>query len=207
MTYVYDIFVNFNNDFFEFYEWNKKDVITHIKKMPVIKINSNSLKSIINGKSYLNKNIICKYQNKGETYNNNLKYNYLALTNGMQAIVIFFNSKGNIIKKSSLIFEDEESIIEVSNKLICNNIIEKTINLNLDFKLTRNEKEKKEFLIKNIKKISDNKLKYLYFDCFNKKNNNLEIILKEITCELKNNNEDIWQKCYNLINLVYQKNK
>ena len=32
MTYIYDIVLNFNNDFYEFYEWDKNDNLTLIKK-------------------------------------------------------------------------------------------------------------------------------------------------------------------------------
>ena len=37
MKYIYDIVLNFNEEFFEFYDWNLNDEITHIKKIPIIK--------------------------------------------------------------------------------------------------------------------------------------------------------------------------
>ena len=38
MKYIYDIELNFNNKYYEFYEWEKKDNITHINKIPYYKI-------------------------------------------------------------------------------------------------------------------------------------------------------------------------
>ena len=38
MTYIYDILLNFNEEYYEFYDWNKEDTIVHIKKIPIYKI-------------------------------------------------------------------------------------------------------------------------------------------------------------------------
>ena len=37
MIYIYDILLNFNNEFYEFYEWEKSDLLFHIKKFLFIK--------------------------------------------------------------------------------------------------------------------------------------------------------------------------
>jgi len=33
MTYIYDILLNFKDDLYEFYDWNKTDNIIHIRKI------------------------------------------------------------------------------------------------------------------------------------------------------------------------------
>ena len=38
MNYTYDILANFNETYYEFYEWNNKDELTHIKRLPIIKV-------------------------------------------------------------------------------------------------------------------------------------------------------------------------
>ena len=48
MTYIYDIVLNFNNDFYEFYEWDKNDNLTLIKKIPLIKVESDFLDKVFN---------------------------------------------------------------------------------------------------------------------------------------------------------------
>ena len=48
MTYIYDIVLNFNNDFYEFYEWDKNDNLTLIKKIPLIKVESDFLDQVFN---------------------------------------------------------------------------------------------------------------------------------------------------------------
>ena len=39
MNYIYDILVNFKETLYDFYEWNKNDNITHIRKIPLFRIN------------------------------------------------------------------------------------------------------------------------------------------------------------------------
>ena len=48
MNYIYDIILNFQERIYDFYEWNKTDVITHIRKIPVFKISSKDLYNIEN---------------------------------------------------------------------------------------------------------------------------------------------------------------
>ena len=38
MKYIYDLELNFKNKYYDFYEWEKKDKITHIKKIPSYKV-------------------------------------------------------------------------------------------------------------------------------------------------------------------------
>ena len=38
MEYIYDIVLNFNDCYYEFYEWNSKDKIINVKKIPVYRI-------------------------------------------------------------------------------------------------------------------------------------------------------------------------
>ena len=51
MIYIYDILLNFDDGvrLLDFYEWDKKDGLTHIKKIPVFKISSIDMDNIING--------------------------------------------------------------------------------------------------------------------------------------------------------------
>ena len=206
MTFINDIFINLNEEYFEFYEWNKKDYIEHLKKTPIIKITNNDLTTIIDNKVIIKNEFITEYANKCEKYNNK-NYNYIALTDGCRSIVVLFNKKGNILKKSSLIFEDEENICLLAKELDNNKIIYKVNKKYVLKNFTRLEKERIKYILKNIKKISCNCLKYLYYDCFNKEENDIHLIINTITNELKKDNSDIYIKCNNLFNIIYQQNK
>ena len=43
MNYIYDVIANFNNKVYDFYDWNKKDIITHIKKCLIIKTDTKTV--------------------------------------------------------------------------------------------------------------------------------------------------------------------
>ena len=47
MNYTYNIKVNLKNELINFYEWNKMDKITILKKVPVFKVNDNVYENII----------------------------------------------------------------------------------------------------------------------------------------------------------------
>ena len=36
MNYIYDIVLNFNKEYYNFFEWNKRDNIVNVKKIPLI---------------------------------------------------------------------------------------------------------------------------------------------------------------------------
>ena len=38
MNYIYDIYLNFNNIPYDFFEWNKNDNLIHLKKIPIYKV-------------------------------------------------------------------------------------------------------------------------------------------------------------------------
>ena len=41
MTYIYDIVVNFvdGDRLIEFFEWDRRDIVEHIRKIPLIRVN------------------------------------------------------------------------------------------------------------------------------------------------------------------------
>ena len=84
-----------------------------------------------------------------------------------------FNNSGICIGKSRLLLDEEEEVLE----LISNNKIYK-INYKLikkdkiEYYKTVNEIKKRKYIIKQLNKTHDvDKLNYIYYDCFNKVDN------------------------------------
>ena len=63
MNYIYDVILNFQNEYFDFYEWNKTDNIHHMRKIPILKINNQKFSEI--------KKHIVKFDEKLIKYLNN----------------------------------------------------------------------------------------------------------------------------------------
>ena len=186
MEYIYDIVLNFQDNYYDFYEWQKKDKIINIKKIPIYKINNKDYLNIKNNKVTINKESLPKTNNM------------FLLTSGIEIIAILINNKGKILKKSSLIFEESDDILEDKDKIKVINIkykIDKKNPTNLN---SRIEQEKIKFINKFFKIINKRKdeylLKYLYYEIYNKEED-IDIIYNKLLYLSKN---DI-NKIYNSI--------
>lgn len=201
MEYIYDIILNFHKHYYDFYEWNNTDKIVHIKKIPLIKIDSTSFNRIKNNHNYIDEFFINTIKDKTICYNTKEK-NFCLLCNGKQAIAIKLNQNGEITGKSSLLLDEEMEVVEQAYSLPIT-----TINIIKEIKekvrkvgRTYQDKENKVKSILN--KLDEAKdkyiLKYLYYECYliDKENN----IKNELLNSIKDEEQLI--KIYNsLINL------
>lgn len=192
MNYIYDILLNFNKELYDFYEWNKNDFIIHIKKIPLIRISSMKLKDIINHNIIFSDNFLEKIQNKTEEYCNrkikNLDKVFL-LTDGLDVIGINISDG---ISYSKLLIDEEIEVLEIATK-IKESVIEykKVSKKNIKEFKTRKEIEEEKYVISElnniIKKNDSNQLRYLYYECFNKRCFDDEIVKKELLNNVINN--------------------
>ena len=211
MTYIYDIVLNFNNDFYEFYEWDKNDNLTLIKKIPIIKVESDFLDKVFNLKLKIDDPLILEITDKCEVNNKKkkiLKYACL-LTDSYRIIGILLNNKGEIIKLSDLLIDESFEALNISKRLQTKNIAYNILGTrNNNYFLTRNEikiKEYMEFELKRINKENDlEKLKYLYFEFFNKTPTDDLNIYKELLKTINTNLTTNHLKLYKLLKLIHQ---
>ena len=208
MCYVYDIVLNFNNDLYEFYEWKKEDNLYHIKRINLIKVDSITFNNIYdNTVLFTNNSFLLSIFNKCEYYTNRsidtINYAFI-ITDSYRLLGIMLDSCGKVVKYSSFLLDEEEEILDVAGKLKevkLNYKIIKKRNKN-DFK-TRQEINIINYIKKDLdsdyKKNNINKLKYLYYEYFNKQSDNIDLIYQELINEL---NKDINEKHYNLYNLI-----
>ena len=211
MTYIYDILLNFQSQMYEFYEWNKDDKIYHIKRINLIKISSTAYNEILDYNIKLGDDFLLSIFNKCQYFDNrnveSIPY-ALLITDSYRVMGIVCDMNGNIIKYSSLLLDEEEDILEISNRLA---------EIKLNYKKTA-KKEKynnltriQTHIIKYIKNDLNkcyqeknfNKLKYLYYEYFNKNDvRDIDIIYNSLIKDLENINEKHYQ-LYNLIKLSY----
>lgn len=173
MNYIYDILLNFNNCPYEVFEWNRTDEITHVKKIPLIKVKSDILYDLVNKKVKFD---MTKYYKKTEIFSKNKNYIEYAFLATDQKEVIAFDFTNN--KLSKLLIEEADEVIEYSYNIGFTNLNYEIIgDKKIDYFQTRNEKKMKNYINSEIKKtISEKnieKLDYLYLECFNKKSSNV----------------------------------
>ena len=217
MTYTYDILLNWTKEerLKEFYEWTLEDDLEHIKKMPIIRIRESLLKDLLTSKVKIDKTFLSKIKYKSESYFHNeidvIDYAVIVTTE-KKALALELDNEGNVMYKSSLLIDEEEEVLEVGEDLVVMDIPYEVITKNKKVSyLTRKEEEEKKFLIKEMKKIKQNKeeskLNYLYKEFFiddvESFNDKLTILEKEISKDYNSFHHNL----YNLLKLSTIKKK
>lgn len=212
MTFIYDIILNFNSEFYEFYEWEKNDYITHIRKIPIYKVDTKIIDDVLNKKIIVDSKFLCEILNKTEIFENKkiktLKYACL-LTDSYRVIAILLNDDYNIIKVSDLLLDEAYDTINISKRLkietIAYNIIGDRKN---NVFLTRNEVKIKKYIFTELKNAYKNKdidkLKYLYFEYFNNYLSDINKIYVELVNSLNKEITPLHLKLYELLKLAHQ---
>lgn len=210
MNYTYDILVNFKEEMYDFFDWNNNDDILHIRKIPLFRINAKDFYNIMHNLVKFDREFLDKVQNKTEIFNNrkikNIEYAFL-LTNGIEVIGYKLNSEYINKYSTSLLVDEDTEVSEICERLTETTIKYKIIkNKRINNFITRNDKEIIKFIKNEIKLLSkeDNyeKLKYLYYECFGKKEDNKDIIIKEIKNSLNDINEKVYMKIYDFLKLT-----
>ena len=181
MIYIYDILLNLRqmDEGLEFYEWKEDDLIEHIKKVPLFKVSKTLIEDLFTNKLQLDITILPKIRNKTICYFNGetKQIPYLVLlSDGRKCFAIELDNKGNTLYKSSLLLDEEEEVLEMTEELVELPIgYKKTKIKNNKDQLTRFEKDNQKFLLRELEKIKDNKeeINYLYEEYFD---NNLTSI-------------------------------
>lgn len=209
MIYIYDILLNFNEDFYEFYEWEKGDYLYHIKKIPIFKVETSFMELLFSKKIKLEEGFVKSLSSKVELFgtkkNKSLNHSCL-FTDGYKVIGVMINDSFEISQISDLLLDEATDAINISSR--CNMLsLEYTIigSRKNNFFLTRKEKKIKLYLEEELKKIHKNKenskLAYLYFEYFNKEMDDIELAYKELYHTLKTVITEKHEKLYELLHL------
>ena len=205
MKYIYDIILNFNDKYYDFFEWDDKDNIEYIKKIPVFKVSNEVIRDLKIDKIQVDLEFLKNIYNKTDIYTNIgiNKVEYICLFCSNDSVIgVEFNSKGISMYKSDLLIDESLDIIDY-----CSNIKEIKLNYKIiDYEkikfITRKEENMINFIKRELKYINESKdidkLKYLYYECFNKESKNLNIIVDLEKYMLENP-----IKLYNLLMLSY----
>lgn len=158
MKYIHDIALNFHKDYYDFYEWDKKDQIINVRKIPLFRVSKEDYLSI-------------KYN---DVVINNLRIdnNMMLITNTLEVMGIMLNKNGKVIKKSSLLLDEEDEILEDIDDLKITKLdFQRNIYRRREI-IGRNDKEKKRYVDKFFRNININNnlylLKYIYYDLYQK---------------------------------------
>ena len=172
MDYIYDIILNFQEKYYEFYEWNNNDKIINIKKIPIYKISTID---------YLN---IKKHIVIIDRKTLPLSSKIFLLTNGLEIMGILQDNYGKVIKLSGLLFDESDDILRDRDNIKLINIKYRILKKRNNKLISRNNYEKQNYLNNYLKKIDLSKdeylIKYLYYDIYGIEEKDANIIYKKL---------------------------
>lgn len=208
MNYVYDILTNFNENLYEFYDWNLNDNIIHIRKIPAFKVSEKEFLEMKNNIVEFSEEFKETIKNKTEFFQGRgikiLKYAFL-ITNGVDIIGILIDSK---LKYTSLQIDEELDILDGVRFKECS--IHYTIQCKKEptylktRKQIQKERQIKEQLSFLAKENNSSKIKYIYYECFNKKESKVQNMLNLLNNSL--DDKTIYKKLNNFFELNKQIN-
>ena len=206
MNFIYDILLNYNDLLYDFFDWNMNDKITHIRKIPLFKVSADIFSKVKNNKVKLDMNFLENIYNKTEIFKNHkvekLEYAFL-ISDGLDTFSVVLDKNGNSIKYSSLLLDENDEVLEVCERLEEKNIKFKIIKKH-DQKIyfTRKDVDMINYIRKELKTIKDDeKAKYIYYELFDKKSDDIKYIKEEFKKVIKNIDDKFYLKIYNLLKL------
>ncbi len=172
MDYIYDIILNFQDKYYDFYEWYPTDRIINVKKIPIYKITNKDYLSIKNNETIIDKASLPQ------------KNKMFLLACDYEIMGILINNNGLVIKKSSLIFEESDDILLSVDDIKKINIRYQVTKKNRVIYTSRITYDNYNYVTKYLNSLDKNKdkylLKYLYFDIYNTEEDSIETIYNHL---------------------------
>lgn len=213
MYYYYDVLLNFtsDNELFSFYEWEESDQVEFIKKIPIFRTSNTCLLDNLQYKIKYETALVEQIKNKTIVKSNHSLENTFLISDSKNALALELNDEGLVISRSRLLLSDELNLSEVMFTMKESTLsYEKLEKYPISTTLRQESKIKK--LIKceidtlyQEKNLS--KLKYLYCEWFNKNNEDIECIYKEMTNSLHRGYDNNLKRVYDFIKLSYNNSR
>ncbi len=212
MNYIYDVLLNFNKKLYDFYDWNEKDKITHIRKIPSFKISNKDFENFQKNIIKIDNTFLQKINSKTEQFKKNdiFKIKYASIfSNGKDVIAIKWNRNGISTSKSTLCIDEGTDIIEIINRQKESEIKYKIIKKDEipTFK-TRFEIENQKKLTEELQNIyrqnNYKKMSYIHLECFGWTEDNIEKAYDKLKKEIAKENDNFY-KIYNFFKITNQK--
>lgn len=173
MNYVYDILSNFNQELYDFYDWDKNDNFTHLRKVPSFRVSKEVLVDLMFKKVKIKGNLLKLIKDKTQVFTKEgvdvLEYCFI-VSDSVNALGVILDEDGVVYKRSKFLVSEE---LEINKCLKTSKIYNVEYNL-LSSKthysnMTRNEEKVTNLILNELELIMDStdKIDYLYYEWFN----------------------------------------
>lgn len=173
MNYVYDILSNFNQKLYDFYDWDKNDNFTHLRKVPSFRVSKEVLVDLMFKKVKIKGNLLKLIKDKTQVFTKEgvdvIEYCFI-VSDSVNSLGVILDEDGVIYKRSKFLVSEE---LEINKCLKTSKIYNVEYNL-LSSKthysnMTRNEEKVTNLILSELELIMDSteKIDYLYYEWFN----------------------------------------
>lgn len=173
MNYVYDILSNFNQELYDFYDWDKNDNFTHLRKVPSFRVSKEVLVDLMFKKVKIKGNLLKLIKDKTQVFTKEgvdvIEYCFI-VSDSVNALGVILDEDGIVYKRSKFLVSEE---LEINKCLKTSKIYNVEYNL-LSSKthysnMTRNEDKVTNLILNELELIMDStdKIDYLYYEWFN----------------------------------------
>lgn len=173
MNYVYDILSNFNQELYDFYDWDKNDNFTHLRKVPSFRVSKEVLVDLMFKKVKIKGNLLKLIKDKTQVFTKEgvdvIEYCFI-VSDSVNALGVILDEDGVVYKRSKFLVSEE---LEINKCLKTSKIYNVEYNL-LSSKthysnMTRNEEKVTNSILNELELIMDStdKIDYLYYEWFN----------------------------------------
>ncbi len=173
MNYVYDILSNFNQELYDFYDWDKNDNFTHLRKVPSFRVSKEVLVDLMFKKVKIKGNLLKLIKDKTQVFTKEgvdvIEYCFI-VSDSVNALGVILDEDGVVYKRSKFLVSEE---LEINKCLKTSKIYNVEYNL-LSSKIhysnmTRNEEKVTNLILNELELIMDStdKIDYLYYEWFN----------------------------------------
>ena len=174
MNYVYDILSNFNQELYDFYDWDKNDNFTHLRKVPSFRVSKEVLVDLMFKKVKIKGNLLKLIKDKTQVFTKEgvdvIEYCFI-VSDSVNSLGVILDEDGVVYKRSKFLVSEE---LEINKCLKTSKIYNVEYNL-LSSKthysnMTRNEEKVTNLILNELELIMDStdKIDYLYYEWFNK---------------------------------------
>lgn len=173
MNYVYDILSNFNQELYDFYDWDKNDNFTHLRKVPSFRVSKEVLVDLMFKKVKIKGNLLKLIKDKTQVFTKEgvdvIEYCFI-VSDSVNSLGVILDEDGVVYKRSKFLVSEE---LEINKCLKTSKIYNLEYNL-LSSKthysnMTRNEEKVTNLILNELELIMDStdKIDYLYYEWFN----------------------------------------
>lgn len=209
MYYYYDVLLNFGIDgeLYEFYEWEEEDNVEFIKKIPLFRVSLDCLKDTLKYKTKFDSSLVEQIKEKTIVKRSTESLNTFLISDSKNTLALEVNEEGKVISRSKLLPSDELNISEVMFTMRESTLHYEKLEKYPSITTLRQERKIKKLIQQEIDTLYEenntSKLKYLYYEWFNKNNDNIEEIYKEMASSLQKEYNDNLSIVYDFIKLSY----